>query len=136
MNRRQLMLLLGAAAAGPRSLQAQQKAMPVIGYLNSGATGPFAPFLAAFHHGLGETGYAEGQNVAVEYRSAEGSYDRLPALAADLVRRNVDLIFASGVLPAVLAAKMLLRQSRSSSPATMTRSQRGWSPVSPALAVM
>jgi putative ABC transport system substrate-binding protein len=104
MNRRQMMLLLGAAAAAPRSLRAQQKAMPVIGYLNSGSPGPFAPFLAAFHHGLGETGYVEGQNVAVEYRAAEGSYDRLPALAADLVSRQVDVI-AADALPAARAAK-------------------------------
>jgi putative ABC transport system substrate-binding protein len=104
MNRRQMMLLLGAAAAAPRSLRAQQKAMPVIGYLNSGSPGPFAPFLAAFHHGLGETGYVEGQNVAVEYRAAGGSYDRLPALAADLVSRQVDVI-AADALPAARAAK-------------------------------
>jgi putative ABC transport system substrate-binding protein len=105
MNRRQLMLLLGAATAAPRSLRAQQKAMPVIGYLSVGSPGVAKPFLAAFHQGLSETGYVEGQSVAIEYRWAEGHYDRLPALAADLVARKVDLIMASGGPGPALAAK-------------------------------
>src|SRR6266540_670801 len=70
--------------------------MPVIGFLNSTSPSPFAPFVAAFHHGLRETGYVAGQNVAIEYRWAEGDYDRLPALAADLVDRKVDLIATPG----------------------------------------
>jgi hypothetical protein len=77
MTRRELMLLLGSAMTVPRALRAQQKAMPVIGYLGSASPGPFAPFLAAFHQGLSETGYVEGQNVSIEYRWAEGRYDRL-----------------------------------------------------------
>jgi putative ABC transport system substrate-binding protein len=85
-------------------LRAQQKAMPVIGYLSSESPGPNAPFVAAFHQGLSETGYVAGQNVAIEYRWAEGSYDRLPGLAADLVGRKVDAIFAGGT-PSALAAK-------------------------------
>jgi putative ABC transport system substrate-binding protein len=88
----------------PRALHAQQKAMPVIGFLNSASPGPAAPFLAAFHQGLSETGWVEGQNVAVEYRWAEDHYNRLAALAADLVGRKVDVIVAIAGAPA-LAAK-------------------------------
>ena len=103
-NRRELIFLLGCAVAAPHALRAQQKAMPVIGFLGSTSPGPSAPFVAAFHQGLNETGYVEGQNVAIEYRWAEGRYDRLPALAADLVDRRVDVITTTGG-PSVLAAK-------------------------------
>jgi len=82
MNRRELMLLAGAMTAA-RGIRAQQKAMPVIGYLSGGSPDESAPL--AFRRGLSDTGYVEGQNVAIEYRWAEGHYDRLPALAADLV---------------------------------------------------
>src|SRR3954454_6877213 len=91
-------------AAWPRPGGAQQKAIPVIGVLNSTSPGPSAPLMAALRHGLSEAGYVEGQNLAIEYRWAEGHYDRLPALAADLVGRKVDLIMA-GNPPAALAAK-------------------------------
>src|SRR5437764_11923936 len=84
-RRRELMLLLGGAMTAARALRAQQKAMPVIGLLSLGSSGPFAPFVTGFRQGLAETGYVEGQNAAIEYRWAEGRYDRLPALAADLV---------------------------------------------------
>ena len=104
MNRRELLVLLGGAMTAARALRAQQKAMPVIGFLSSGSPGPIAPLVAAFHKGLSETGYVEGQNLAIEYRWAEGSYDRLPALAADLVRRQVDVI-AVGAISSALAAK-------------------------------
>jgi ABC-type uncharacterized transport system substrate-binding protein len=103
MNRRELLLLGGAMTAG-RALRAQQKAMPVIGFLGNASPGPFAPFVAAFHQGLSETGYVEEQNLATEYRWAEGRYDLLPALAADLVGRKVDLIATSADASA-LAAK-------------------------------
>ena len=99
------MLLLGGAMTTARALRAQQKAMPVIGYLESGAPGASAPLVAAFHQGLSETGYVEGQNLGIEYRWAEHPYDRLPALAADLVGRKVDLIVAAGGVLSALAAK-------------------------------
>jgi putative ABC transport system substrate-binding protein len=99
------MFLLCSAMTAPRAAHAQQKATPVIGYLHSGSPGPSAPFVAAVHQGLSETGYVEGQNVAIEYRWAEGSYDRLPALAAELVGRKVDVIVAQGGNLPALAAK-------------------------------
>jgi putative tryptophan/tyrosine transport system substrate-binding protein len=104
MNRRELMLLLGGALTAAPALRAQQKAMPVIGYLSSGSPGPNAPIVAAFRQGLSETGYVEGKDVAIEYRWAEGSYDRLPAFAAELVGRKVEVI-ATGGMPSALAAK-------------------------------
>src|SRR5256714_4021443 len=105
MRRRELMLLLGGMMTAARALRAQQKAMPVIGFLSSSSPGPTAPYMAAFRQGLSETGYVEGQNVAIEYRWAEGRYDRLPALAADLVGRKVDVIATSSGDRSALAAK-------------------------------
>jgi putative ABC transport system substrate-binding protein len=96
VNRRELLLLVGGAVTASRALRAQQKAMPVIGYLNGTTPAANAHLLAAFRQGLSETGYVEGQNVAIEYRWAEFRYDQLPALAADLVGRKVDVIAACG----------------------------------------
>jgi putative tryptophan/tyrosine transport system substrate-binding protein len=105
VKRRELLLLLGGAVTAPRALRAQQKTVPVVGILGSGSPGPLAPFVAAFHQGLSEIGYAEGQNLVIEYRWAENRYERLAEMAADLVSRKVDVILAIGGTPPALAAK-------------------------------
>src|SRR5215831_6597567 len=105
IGRREFITLLsGAAAVWPLPVGAQQPAMPVIGFLQTGAPGATAHMTAAFHRGLKEAGYVEGQNVEVVYRYADGQYDRLPTLVADLVRRQIALIGAFGP-PAAQAAK-------------------------------
>ena len=106
MRRREVIAgLAGATAGWPRAVSAQQPAMPVVGFLSSESPALFASFLGAFTHGLKEAGFVEGQNVAIEYRWAQGQNERLPILAADLVQRQVSVIAAPGSTPAALAAQ-------------------------------
>src|SRR6516225_12033550 len=103
MRRREFIILLGGAAAWPLAVNAQQPAMPIIGFLNSASPDGYAPMVAGFRQGLKETGYVEGQNLAVEYRWAGGQYDRVPAMALELLGRQVAVIVAN--TPGVLAIK-------------------------------
>jgi putative ABC transport system substrate-binding protein len=106
MRRREFMTLIGgAAAAWPLAAHGQQRSMPLIAFLNSQSAAPFAHMLGGFRRGLRDAGFIEGQNIAIEYRWAEGQYDRLPALANDLIRQHPAVLVATGGEPVALAAK-------------------------------
>src|SRR6516162_4293564 len=105
MKRREFILALGGAAAWPLAAGAQPPPMPVIGYLSARSRVDTSHLITAFQRGLAETGYIESQNVTVEYRFADGQYDRLRAMAADLVKRPVTVITTTGGEPSALAAK-------------------------------
>jgi putative ABC transport system substrate-binding protein len=120
MERRRFIALLSGAASWPRVAVAQQKAIPVIGYLSAASPGPVAPFVTAFRQGLSEVGFVDAKNVTIEFRWAESQLDRLPGLATDLVNRRVDLIVTGGGPAAALAAK----QATSTIPVFFYRNRR------------
>jgi putative tryptophan/tyrosine transport system substrate-binding protein len=135
MRRRDFIKAIAGSPAWPLAARAQSR-IPVIGFLSSVSAGPFGRLVDAFRRGLNETGFVEGQNVTIDYRWAEGRFDRLPALAADLVRRNVAVIAATGGPPSGLAAKAATATTPMSSLSPATRSSLASSPASAVRAAM
>jgi len=133
IGRRDFITLLGGAAAWPLAAHPQQPGIPVIGYLSALGQNDRPNLRDAFRRGLGEAGYVEGRNVAIEYRFAENQPDRLPALVADLVTRKVAVIAATGGTNPISAPRPRLRQFRSFSPMGATRSRRALLPASTGL---
>ena len=125
LRRREFIAALGGAAAWPLAARAQQRALPVIGFLSTGSPDQLADALTDFRQGLRQTGYVEGRNVAIEYRWAAGRVELLPQLAADLVNRQVQLLSQAQVAP--LPPKARLRLFQSYSGPVWTRSSLGWS---------
>jgi hypothetical protein len=135
IGRREFITLIGGAAAWPLSARAQQQAMPVVGYLFAGSSGPMVETpLEAFRRALAESGYVEGYSVSIEYRYADGQYDRLPELAADLVRRQVSVIVAAANVNPLALRRPRPRQSQSCSWSAMIQSSSVSSPASIGLA--
>src|SRR4051812_44389374 len=126
MRRREAIVGLGAAAAWPHISLAQQAAVPTVGYFGSLSPELFTTRLRAFHQGLREIGYIQARNVEIEYRWAEGQYDRIPALIADLVRRQVAVIATPGSTPAALAARQGCDYDHPNCILDRNRSGRGW----------
>ena len=130
MRRRQFIVLLGGGAVWPVLGQAQQPTVPTIGFMSGRSPDEFKHLVAAFHQGLGEAGFVAGKNVAVEYRWALGQYDRLPALAADLVKRDVAVLVAVGGNLRPWQRSKRPRRSRSSLGWVVMRSGPDWLKVS------
>src|SRR5262249_29549920 len=131
MKRREFVAIIASMAAWPRAADAQQRSLPIIGFVDPRSVETMGNRLRGFRRGLEEGGYTEDHTVTVEYRWGENRMDRLPELAADLAHRGVDIIVASGGLSGAFAAKQPRRRFRSCSSPPKTRSSWGWSAVLP-----
>jgi putative ABC transport system substrate-binding protein len=129
VRRREFITILGSAAAWPLAARAEQKARPMIGFFSSRSAAESMDIVAEFRRGLREAGFAEGENLVIEFRWAEGRYDRLPALAADLVRSNVNVIVAAGAPLQPSQPRRRRQRFQSSSPLSQTRSLLVLSPA-------